>query len=307
MKRYVALVLVLACLLTGCGNSDYKKAMALYEEGKYEEAIVLFLELGDYEDSAEKVTACNYGIAMNFYNSKDYATAMNLFTTLGDYEDSAEKLVDCQYQMAVAAYKSEDYVLALNMFTALGDYGDASEYRRDAAWKALHAYIEENGEKLESTTKVSYVHNSVSGQHIQTDLATVASNPEQLILYNGNKIDVMGIVHFGDLAITITKGKSEAPFQISTKMTGLGTVSNKSGDGILTISSATENTQLNPGNYLYFYTDVLGKSHSETEMDPADRAAVQENYTYMLEGVSAILGQTGLGITLADFGFEAMG
>ena len=69
MKRYIVSGLLLAFLLTGCGNSDYKKAMVLYEDGKYEEAIVLFLELGDYEDSAEKVIACNYGIALNFYNS----------------------------------------------------------------------------------------------------------------------------------------------------------------------------------------------------------------------------------------------
>lgn len=261
-------MLVLAVLLTGCGNSDYNKAMTLYEAGKYEEAIVLFLELGDYEDSAEK-------------------------------------LVDCQYQMAVAAYKSEDYAVALNMFTALGDYGDAPEYRRDAAWKALHVYIEENGEKLESTTKISYVNKSVTGQVIQTDLATVASNPEQLILYNGDKIDVMGIQAFSDLAITVTRGNPEAKFQMSSQVSGLK--SKTTGDGTLNISSATANTQLNPSNYLYAYTDIYGKSHSETEMDSTDRAALQEHYTHTLEGVSAILGQTGLGITLADLGFEAMG
>lgn len=307
MKRYIVSGLLLAFLLTGCGNSDYKKAMDLHEDGKYEEAIVLFLELGDYEDSAEKVIACNYGIALNFYNSGDYATAMNLFTTLGDYKDSAEKVLDCQYHIAVDAYESEDYVTALNLFTTLGDYSDAVKYRLEAAWKALHAYIVEHGEKLESTTKLSYVNKTGSGQIIQTDLAIVSTNPEQLILYNGNKIEIIGIMNFSDLALTITRGKPEAPFQISTKLTGLGTVSNTSGDGILNISSATVNTQLNPSNYLYYYTDIYGKSHSETEMDSTSRAALQEHYTYMIEGVSAILGQTGLGISMADLGFSAMG
>lgn len=307
MKRCILMVIVLALLLTGCGNSDYNKAMDLYEDGKYEEAIVLFLELGDYEDSAEKVIACNYGIALNFYNSGDYATAMNLFTTLGDYEDSAEKVLDCQYHIAVNAYECEDYATALNLFTALGDYSDSAEYRLEAAWKALHSYIEENGEKLESTTKLSYVNKSGSGQIIQTDLATVSSNPEQLILYNGNKIEIMGIMNFSDLAITITRGNPEAKFQISTKMTGLGTENNTTGDGTLNISSATVNTQLNPSNYLYYYTDIYGKSHSETEMDSTSRAALQEHYTYMIAGVGEILDQTGLGITLADLGFTAMG
>lgn len=244
---------------------------------------------------------------MSFYNNGDYETAMNLFTTLGDYKDSAEKVLDCQYNMAVIAYESEDYISAMKQFAALKDYKDSVEYRLEVAWKALHTYIEEHGEKLESTTKLSYVNKSGSGQIIQTDLATVSTNPEQLILYNGNKIEIMGIMNFSDLAITITRGNPEAKFQISTKLTGLGTENNTTGDGTFNISSATKNTQLNPSNYLYFYTDIYGKSHSETEMDSTSRAALQEHYTYVLEGVSAILGQTGLGITLADLGFTAMG
>lgn len=307
MKRCIVMGIVFALLLAGCGSSDYDKAMALYDDGKYEEAIVLFLELGDYENSAEMVIGCNYGIALNYYNSGDYETAMNLFTTLGEYEDSAEKVLDCQYHIAVNTYDSKDYIAALRLFTALGDYADAAEYRLESAWKALHAYIENNGEKLESTTKLSYVNKSGSGQIIQTDLATVSSNPEQLILYNGNKIEIMGIMNFSDLAITITRGNPKAQFQISTKLTGLGTENNTSSDGTFNIASATINTQLNPSNYLYFYTDIYGKSHSETEMDSTSRAALQEHYTYVIEGVSTILDQTGLGITLADLGFTAMG
>lgn len=306
MKRYIVLGLLLAFLLTGCGNSDYKKAMTLYEEGNYEEAMVLFTELTDYEDSAQKVLDCRYMMAVDAYENREYASAIVIFTELRDYKDCEERILDCQYMMAVEAYKKEDYASALNYFTALKDYKDADEYRMESAWKALHAYIQENGEKLDSATKLSYVHKNESGQIIQTDLATVASNPEQLIFYNGNKVEVMGIMHFSDLAITITRGDPEAAFQISSNLTGLGTVSKKSGDGVLNISSATENTQLNPNNYLYYYTDIFGKSHSETEMDPTDRAAVQERYMYVLEGVSAILGQTGLGISLADLGFSAM-
>lgn len=277
MKKAVSLALVLALVaslsLCAYGKAgDYEEAVALMEAENYEEAVAIFLELGDYEDSAEMVLDCQYRIAVNTFNSEDYATAMNLFA-------------------------------------ALGDYSDAEEYRLEAAWKALHAYIEEHGENLESTTKLSYVNKSGNGQIIQTNLATVLSNPEQLILYNGNKIEVMGIMSFSDLAITITRGNPEAQFQISTKMTGLGKdiESNVSGDGTFNISSATVNTRLNPSNYLYFYTDIYGQSHSETEMDSTDRAALQESYANVIEGVSAILQQTDLGITLADIGFKAMG
>ena len=272
MKKLFTLILslVILVMITGCDSTDYKKAVSLYESGKYEEAIEMFEELGDYEDSAEKV-------------------------------------LDCQYNMAVIAYESEEYISAIKQFAPLKDFKDSAEYRLEATWRALHAYIEANGEDLESTVRLSYVNKSGNGQIIQTDLATVSTNPEQLILYNGNKIEIMGIMNFSDLAITITRGNPEAQFQISTKMTGLGTENNTTGDGTFNISSATINTQLNPSNYLYFYTDIYGKSHSETEMDSTSRAALQEHYTYVLEGVSAILGQTGLGITLADLGFTAMG
>ena len=85
------------------------------------------------------------------------------------------------------------------------------------------------------------------------------------------------------------------------------TVSQTSGDGVLHIDSATENTQLSPENYLYFYTDIYGKSHSEREMDATSHAALKEHYAYLIQGISAIIQQTGLGITMADLGFGAMG
>ena len=221
MKKLFTLILslVILVMITGCDSTDYKKAVSLYESGKYEEAIEMFEELGDYEDSAEKV-------------------------------------LDCQYNMAVIAYESEEYISAIKQFAALKDFKDSAEYRLEATWRALHAYIEANGEDLESTVRLSYVNKSGNGQIIQTDLATVSTNPEQLILYNGNKIEIMGIMNFSDLAITITRGNPEAQFQISTKMTGLGTENNTTGDGTFNISSATINTQLNPSNYLYFYTDI---------------------------------------------------
>ena len=58
MKRKLALLLVfvlVAAVLTGCASdgSKYKKAAKLMEEGNYAEAVQIYEELGDYEDSAE--------------------------------------------------------------------------------------------------------------------------------------------------------------------------------------------------------------------------------------------------------------
>lgn len=59
MKKSRIIVLLLAVaimfLFTACGNSEYKNAVKLLEEGNYAEAIVAFEALGDYEDSKAKL------------------------------------------------------------------------------------------------------------------------------------------------------------------------------------------------------------------------------------------------------------
>ncbi len=303
MKKslFAALLLALCLCLCSCKSADYDKAMEHFEAGNYEAARDAFTALADYEDSSEMVKKCDYQMAAALMEEENYQEALTRFQTLGDYEDSAEMVLQCRYALAETALEARDFETALEGFTELGTYRDSADRRQEAAWRTLHAYIETKGEPL------SYVHKSTKEQVITTDLSTVPTNPDQLILYNSNLIKVMGLTHFGDLSITITRGNPEAKFQSSTELDGLGTESYTSGDGNLNISSATSNTQLNPNNYLYFYTDIYGKSHSETEMDATNRAALQEHYTYMLQGIAAILSETGLPVTMADLGFDAMG
>lgn len=312
MKKLIALLLVfvMALSLCGCGKmGSYKEACSLMESGDYQKALSIFTELGEYKESAQMVTACEYGIACTLLESGDYEAAMEAFVKLGKYEDSAEKVLECRYQMAVSSFDLEDYAAALDLFTELGDYKDSAAYRSDSAWKALHAYIEENGEDRGDTVMLQYVHKASGMQNIVTFLATVATNPEQLILYNGSSINVMGVVTLSDLAITVTRGSQDAIIRTSFNMTmaGYDTESTSSGDGVLNIASATETTQLALNNYTYFYTDIYGKSHTETSMDSTDRASLQESYTYILSGIPMILEETGLGITMADLGFSALG
>ena len=58
MKKVLSVLLVAVFVLvafTGCKKSDYTDAVALMESGDYEQAITLFTELGDYNDSQEKL------------------------------------------------------------------------------------------------------------------------------------------------------------------------------------------------------------------------------------------------------------
>lgn len=61
MKKIAALfVFVIMCLtLSSCKCIDYKKAVALQEEKDYTGALVLYEQLGDYEDAADRLVECN--------------------------------------------------------------------------------------------------------------------------------------------------------------------------------------------------------------------------------------------------------
>jgi tetratricopeptide (TPR) repeat protein len=90
MKKFllIALVVVMALCLMACDSSDYKKAEELYQNGSYEEALVIYETLGDYEDSAKKAKDCKYEIAVDLFETKDYDSAVAMFEELGDYKNS---------------------------------------------------------------------------------------------------------------------------------------------------------------------------------------------------------------------------
>lgn len=138
MKKLVSLILVMAMVLSlcACGKADdYEAAIALMEAENYEEAIAAFTELGDYEDSAQKLAECedalSYAKAVSLFEAEQYEDALAIFTTLGDYRDSLEKKAECEnalaYQAALDMIASGDYEKAYTALVELGNYKDVPE------------------------------------------------------------------------------------------------------------------------------------------------------------------------------------
>lgn len=92
MKKIIMIVMLMVCTLalTGCEKSNYEKAVSLYEEGDYDEAKEIFVKLGEYEDSATMVKACDYSKAVKLYEAKDYDNSISIFESIKEYEDSIE-------------------------------------------------------------------------------------------------------------------------------------------------------------------------------------------------------------------------
>ncbi len=80
-------------------NHKYNNAVLLMNEGKYEEAICIFLELNGYKDSLSAI----YNSAVSLMNEGKTADAYKAFSELKDYKDSTNKAAELFVQ-----FKSEE-------------------------------------------------------------------------------------------------------------------------------------------------------------------------------------------------------
>lgn len=146
MKKITAVILVcvLAFALCGCDSKDYKAAEELYTAGDYAAAAEAYRALGDYEDSAERVKACEYELAQALFEKADYEGGREAFRALGDYADSAEMVSACDWELAQQFFAAEDYAAAVELLEGLGGYADSAallQSAKDAL--AVQAYLGE--------------------------------------------------------------------------------------------------------------------------------------------------------------------
>ena len=98
MKKKIAGLSLLICTmlcLCGCDSTekDYNSAEKLFESGEYKEALELYSQIGDYEDSVEKIAICEKEIAMRENADYDFLEAIEKSVlgrmTASDNEDYA--------------------------------------------------------------------------------------------------------------------------------------------------------------------------------------------------------------------------
>ncbi|MCM1335366.1 MAG: hypothetical protein NC084_10975 [Bacteroides sp.] len=71
---------------------NYNSAVKMAEEGRYDEAMTLFLELGEYSDSVDRIKETKYNKAVALVKEKKYNEAIELFQELNEYDDSKNKI-----------------------------------------------------------------------------------------------------------------------------------------------------------------------------------------------------------------------
>lgn len=103
----------------------YNAAIALMNDGKYEEAIVAFEAMDGYKDSVEQITECRYDAAVMLMNEGQYSEAIAVFESIDCYKDSADRLDECHYSNALALMREKKYQEAITAFEVIVGYKDS--------------------------------------------------------------------------------------------------------------------------------------------------------------------------------------
>ena len=122
----------------------YQQAVALRESGQYDDAIAAFAESGDYGDAATQIAPTKYMQAEALRENGQYGEAIDVFTELGDYSDAAAQIAETKYQQAIALRETGKYKSAIVAFTELGDYGDVAAQITETKYQQAVA-LRENG------------------------------------------------------------------------------------------------------------------------------------------------------------------
>lgn len=137
--------LCMALLLTGCDSLKYKKGVDAQEAGNYANAVEIFSELGEYKDSKNRISQCNYIIAQQEMEQGNYAEAIALFEVLGDYEDSVSLEKQCALDYGKALFGASDFAKAREQFNKAEKTDEVERYLRTSAWEMLRTYVENSG------------------------------------------------------------------------------------------------------------------------------------------------------------------
>lgn len=209
----IALAIVMDAVIIP--NNKYNGAIALMNDGKYEDAISVFEVLDGYKDSATKVMECKYGQAIALMNASEYEKAVLVFEELGDFKDSATQMSVCKTAIKEVAYnyaislmdtgKHEDAVIA---FKELGDYKDssalivesskivASKYENDGNTERAVYWYRSVGD-VEKVKELMY--NYVASHKSRTDMLTY----EYLVELNSSNYRDSSEIYTNLYAITI--------------------------------------------------------------------------------------------------------
>ncbi len=143
----VVIVIAITISVRSKQKSKYDEGIALFKQEKYEEALEVFGELKNYEDSSNRVAEIekliqernnSYEKGITYYDSAQYHNSIIEFEKCKSYKDSMDYINNASnniYEEAKSAYESGDYKRAEELINEIPDYSDA--YNSSVALNAI--------------------------------------------------------------------------------------------------------------------------------------------------------------------------
>ena len=105
----------------------YSKAEKLSSNQQYEEAMTIYNDLGDYEDSQANYESNAYQYCKQLMDELDYKTAIDVSSQILDYKDTKGLWTESVYEYANQLVKSKKYSDALDQYKQIPTYSDVPE------------------------------------------------------------------------------------------------------------------------------------------------------------------------------------
>ena len=126
-------------LLRDCRMAEAKE---LLENGEYEAARAVFLELTDLPGTGDLASECLYRPAKACMDEEDWDGAIELLSRIPDYRDSRSLTLQCHYRKAAMLEEAGDLDNAAAEFLMAGEWGDAAARTAAITLKQADALFE---------------------------------------------------------------------------------------------------------------------------------------------------------------------
>jgi hypothetical protein len=105
----VGCIIIVVILITTAELRQYQKGKKLFVSEDYEQAAIIFKELGNYKDSAQLYYECIYAIGKKQYENGHYTTAIDTLRTNLEYELARELFWKINLEYGKILMKSQNY------------------------------------------------------------------------------------------------------------------------------------------------------------------------------------------------------
>lgn len=287
--QLITLVLLFGILMTGCETLNYRKAVQLYNNRRYDEAIELFYELGEYEDSSALFQDSHYWAAMARMEDGNYAEALPRFLKLVDYKDSADRATECRYQLGIQAIAEGNYTDAEHYFRQLGNYRKTADYLRQVNWRKLYDYILVNGTETDGVSVIT----CPLDERIVTFCAD-ASDPTQIRMVSAwvkdmgySFRDSLTLIFVPDSTVTKFEAVSEFTMDFGDEIIG----SQQNATGSMDLLSYVPRMQLTYNTFSMTTTDNHGQTTTtEDSINSTMDKTMSEHLVAIMNCFSALQG-----------------